>query len=268
MPNAHAAPTGTRATVDAVPCAFCHSTGPLTKEHLWPLWVARVLDISEEATHTQRFRMAGGQGGAREFVRRPFRDKVGAVCGPCNNGWMSQLEAQTKHYAEGMLRGRSRQLHRTGQATLAMWATVKVLVAEYTIPQDMRLIPASHYTLVYEARHNFELPGATEVHTAAYADRRRPGFYDRTGMTLHMTDNVTGEHRESDAYVATFAAGPLALRVFGHTVPEPVHIGFRGPLAKSVMRIWPSEGSFTWPPGRPLDDAGLGWFSTPPAAAS
>lgn len=247
-----------------MPCAFCQSDEPMTQEHLWPGWMAKVLDIDEDATNTQRFGIAGEQEHFREYQRKPFKLTAGAVCAGCNNGWMSQLEDAMKATTEGILRGRGRHLHERAQATISMWATVKLLVGEYTIPEDVRIIPPEHYPTVYEARDSYRLPlHSFEVHTAAYRGRRI-GFYERTASTLKTTNRDTGEKVDFDAWLGTFAIGSLVLRVLGHTMPEPLHIGFKGRYSQRVRRMWPPSKPFNWPPGPPLDDAGLDWFTNGP----
>jgi hypothetical protein len=247
-------------------CAFCRSDAPLTKEHLWPDWVSNVVVIPGDVTHRQRFVTAGENPTIREYSRPPWRVKVGAVCAECNNGWMSRLESEAKRHAESILLGRAGTTHRAAQMTLAMWATVKVLIAEYTVPPEMRFVPSEHYSLVYNARDTFELPSESfEVHTAAYGGRLRPAFYDRTGVWLDTTEKTTGQSHRFAAFIATFTIGRLALRTLGHTVPEAVHLGLRSHRAASVQRIHPYEGSFVWPPGPPLDEIGLDWFATGPA---
>jgi len=219
-------------------------------------------------THRQRFATVGHEPEVREYRRPPWRVKVGAVCAECNNGWMSRLESEAKQYANEMLCGRGRALHARGQEVLAMWATVKVLVAEFTVPVEQRRVPLEHYSLVHRARESFRLPTDTfEVHTAAYGGTSRPAFYDRAAMWLDATNHATGRQHRFAAFTGTFAVGQLALRVLGHTVPEPVHVGFRSHWAASVRRVLPCEGSFVWPPGRPLDEGGLDWFAAGPNAS-
>ena len=243
-------------------CAFCGSDAPLTQEHLWPEWAGRILAIRGDVTHRQHFVTVGSERTVREYRRPPWRVTVGAVCAGCNNGWMSRLESEAKRYAEDLLVGRARELHREGQATLAMWATVKVLVAEYTVPESARDTPAELLSLVYERRDDFELPAETfEIHTAAYGGNTRPAFYERTSMWINATDKTSGRQHQFPALTATFAVGRLALRVLAHTMPQVVHEGFPGPRASSVRRLWPSVGSFSWPPGPALDEGGLDWFA-------
>jgi hypothetical protein len=144
--------------------------------------------IDEPVSHRQRFAIAGECETVREYRRAPWTVTVGAVCAGCNNGWMSRLEDETKRIAEEMVRGNAQQLSTREQATLAMWAALKVLVAEYTVPAANRAVPKSHYACVYDARDTFELPALPfEVHIAAYAGAPHPAFYDRTSMWVDMS---------------------------------------------------------------------------------
>src|SRR4051812_11598808 len=183
-------------------CAFCRRDLPLTQEHLWPQWASRVVRIDEPVSHRQRFASAGECDTVREYRRAPWTVTVGAVCARCNNGWMSRLESETKRIAEGMVRGNPQELPPREQATLAMWAALKVLVAEYTIPAANRAVPESHYAWVYDARHTFELPALPfEVHIAAYVGAPHPAFYDRTSLWVDMSHRTTGAQERFAAYV-------------------------------------------------------------------
>jgi hypothetical protein len=245
-------------------CAFCNSDEPLTREHLWPEWIAGVMKISDSVSISHKFGIAGEENHLREFRRKPFREKVRAVCADCNNGWMSRLETEMKRYTLPILEGRGRHLHERAQAVVSMWAAVKLLVGEYTMPPELRIIPAEHYPMVFDARDSFELPrDSFEAHTSAYQGPRI-GFYERTAMKVSGTDHRTNTRAAFDAWIGTFVIDRLAIRVLGHTVPEPVHIGFRGEYAQRVHQLWPPTKPFDWPPGPPLNDAGLDWFSNGP----
>jgi hypothetical protein len=218
-----------------------------------------VVNVQGDTTYMQRFGIAGEDDRVREYPQRAFEQQVRAVCRECNGGWMSRAESEMKRYTEGMLLGRGRRLHGRAQAVLSMWATMKLLVGEHTLPAALQLIPAAHYRMVYEARDSFELPRAFfEAHISAYAGPR-VCFYERNAFDAEGGDGV-----KHGAWLGTFAVGRLVFRVLGHTHPDSLSIGFRGPLAHSVHALWPPVKPFDWPSGPALDESGLDWFSAGP----
>lgn len=113
-------------------CIFCRGT-PLTREHIWPQWLRahlpmpmlnyQALRATEHRQHTDRS-VATRSGD-------PHRWRVRAVCARCNNGWMSQLETRVQPILIPLLTGRTTRLTPPQQQTLACWAALKVMVAEY-----------------------------------------------------------------------------------------------------------------------------------------
>jgi hypothetical protein len=71
-------------------CAFCANTGKLTGEHVLGDWLSKVgLDLRPVPHGTGWLNRIGRELGTRP----PFRQTVRDVCGNCNHGWMSHLEA-------------------------------------------------------------------------------------------------------------------------------------------------------------------------------
>src|SRR5208337_1074826 len=83
-------PTGASVTTTRM-CMFCDSRAS-TREDAWPLWLVRMFPGSVEVSVE-----AEREGN----VLKPWRQcghfaKVKFACGPCNNGWMSDLENEAK----------------------------------------------------------------------------------------------------------------------------------------------------------------------------
>jgi len=130
-------------------CAFCCG-GPLTLEHVFPRWLADLLPKNK--------RVAG-------VLADPMKDKVvrvsagiaydaqaRAVCGKCNNGWMSDLEAGAMPLIRPMTRGvMAIPLQAEAQGLLARWAYKTALMVQYLQPEV--LVPAAMYTRFYRDRN-------------------------------------------------------------------------------------------------------------------
>lgn len=105
-------------------CCFCPTVGNLTLEHLWGAWIG-------EALRPRRYFFT------RQTVGRPNKfGKDGldlqtrVACGPCNSGWMSDLENKTKDAVVEMLaNGTPKILGVRELATLAALIFTKTVVA-------------------------------------------------------------------------------------------------------------------------------------------
>ena len=97
-------------------CAFCGRTGKLTGEHVLGDWLSRIgLDLDPVAHATGPLNRMGREVG----VTPPFRRTVRDVCGPCNNGWMSQLEDVARRTLAPLILGEPGRLAREDQGAIA-----------------------------------------------------------------------------------------------------------------------------------------------------
>lgn len=123
-------------------CIFCGGT-PVTREHLWPDWLRREAAITDSFDHRIEQESDGVETRDVEFSKPPFNQVVKAVCGPCNNGWMSTIEANTKPIVQDLIYARGRTLDREEQRKLATWAFLKACLFDELHRQE-RVVPAEH----------------------------------------------------------------------------------------------------------------------------
>jgi hypothetical protein len=193
-----------------MPCMFCGATDrKMSNEHLWPQWIRRLLP-PEAQKQGVRYDFDTDAGRVRSFDTRLFELKVKDVCEPCNSGWMSEYETNVQHWATGMLQGRGRHLHETGQRSIAAWAALKCLVGQRLYPQR-EIIPADHYRAVYNLREAMRPPDGAQVFTARAtwsAGTAQPGSFASTAwvswkLTTTPTKNVsTGTWRPSACWTS------------------------------------------------------------------
>jgi hypothetical protein len=128
-------------------CVFCGGTG-LTREHVIPRWLSDVLP--EQA----RFR---GQDQAvvllhperevdglhhREMAETFNSATVKVVCGSCNNGFMNDIETESRPVLSAMIRGNlSMPVSAEAAATVATWAVKTSLMAQLTGSEPAALTP-------------------------------------------------------------------------------------------------------------------------------
>src|SRR4051794_130046 len=108
-------------------CLFCGGT-PVTREHLWPDWLRRKVQIAIPFPHHIEEEVDGTPTRDISFEHPPYDQQVRAVCATCNNGWMSHVEETAKPILEPLLEWRGRVLHRRLQRELATWALMKAAV--------------------------------------------------------------------------------------------------------------------------------------------
>ena len=104
-------------------CSFCAASAS-TKEDAWPNWLARNSPAGVEIE---------GQRGRQPTLRWTSQRhalRVGAVCGSCNNGWMSDLENLAKAVIEPLLRSHQYLFASAEKRNLARWTLKSAMVFE------------------------------------------------------------------------------------------------------------------------------------------
>jgi hypothetical protein len=249
-------------------CIFCGATDrKMSNEHVWPEWITGLLP-SEVAREMVTLHFTDShQGHVRSFPQRLFQLTVKDVCKPCNEGWMSRLEEAVKPIISGMLVGRGRELHARGQAAIAAWALLKVLVVQRSFPRES-FVPTRHYAEVFAVRDEQQPPPLYRAYTGRVGwsqGRGDFGFFRMNGVQRRsgQPEDSRIPVDEVDGYLATFTVLDLVVQVFRSLDDEEVEWLHRGDLAPSMARLWPSSGTFIWPPGPSLTAAGVQAISGP-----
>lgn len=117
-------------------CAFCQRQDrKISGEHAWPLWIRELLASTDAYVVLARH--------ARQQVRWPIPDtemgvKVNAVCKPCNEGWMSDLETAATPIVRPLVLGHTIELTEPDLETLARWAVKTAMVFDLVTPLNGR----------------------------------------------------------------------------------------------------------------------------------
>jgi hypothetical protein len=210
--------------------------------------------------HFQQTVQEGRPGEERSYPKAAYTMTVGAVCGKCNNGWMSDLESQAKPYLEAMLHGRGRDLHEGGLRTLATWALKTSMMVEQTLGPKRRAIPAGEYAHLFEYG---EPSDRIRVWMAAYEGTQAVAVGSLWGLDAET--NETGprewdpDRLARDIWGVTILFGPVVFQVFGTTI-LPLLEGLEA-NALNTHRIWPYAGDFTWVPRPGFNDQELMAFA-------
>jgi hypothetical protein len=234
-------------------CAFCERERTLTQEHLWSDWLRDVVVDNEPGPHV----IAQGDEIERIWDAQMFDHTVRCVCAECNNGWMSELEADVKPILTPLVLNHRTSLDRDDQVLLATWGVKTALV--YQARNRVTRMPAEHFRYLYEHRHP---PRDVVVSLAAYAGRRYPVFAGHHIKTLKVQAG-SGDPVETRMYFSTVSVGHAVFHVFGHGLRNVVGLRPKNWKEKYISVIWPDiEEPLPWPPVDQLTDEQLRRFGS------
>lgn len=222
-------------------CAFCGTEREVTIEHAWPEWI-----VERWGRGDYRHIHSTEEGVLREYAARTLEVRVKRACKVCNEGWMSDLEDDTKRLLVWLMELRSLHMSAEDQAQVALWATKTAMMLGFTHPQR-RNIPDSGYHYVYKHR---QPPPFNYVWLASYTGSPDEPMYRHHGLKL-----TSDSGRSGNAYGATMCIERLVLRVFGHDLGEELRVVPRDPQMDRLIR--PGSVRCTWPPSRAMDAVGL-----------
>ena len=232
-------------------CVFCAARSVLTREHVFGDWLTRIgLDLDPVAHAAGPLNRT-----ARDLgVVRPFHNRVREVCGQCNGGWMSRLEAAARRVLTPFIRGQPGYMEPADQGAIAAWVQKTALVAMLLSSDEDRArgygLPSSEYRKLYERRDAEGPLPATEVWIGRYEGKGRIGSI----WVVPQIVAIEGE-REPDTpqgYAMTIVLGELLLHGIRFTAPE-LHVDLS--TERGLPRLWPRDARISWPQGMPVDDA-------------
>ena len=220
------------------PCLFCDNPSG-SREHLWPAWIHARKDFGP-------LRMRRGDG--PEVILPNPQQTVKSVCGACNNGWMSKLEAENIPISGSMFQDLSIPLDEAQQLTVAVWAVKTTMMFEST---KGRKAENRFYTKDegFNLRVTRQIPNLTRVWLARVAG----SHLNQTGTDFALLSNSI---RIGTASVSTIIMGYFVAQVVtihpGNelaTQPEVTLHPKPGDWNNMTVSIWPVElRTVTWPP--------------------
>ena len=228
-------------------CGFCGSAG-VTKEHIWPNWLRRLILESRAASGMKKFHAEIERNGTTQQYKNPkLEQRVGMPCSACNGGWMSVLENEVKDFMATMVsRGEIVLLTPERQVAVSRWAMKTAMVYEFTSAADERKYFSDGERLAFKER--FELPenlwiwaGRYDGVRAMHADQRRspkgtPRIYSLT-LTANFLTLQLFAYRESEGDLAQMANATISER---------------------LLQLWPPAPDWlSWPPPTTIDDDAL-----------
>jgi len=225
-------------------CAFCGRPGR-SREHVFPRWIDRLLETGTRQLEHARYGEQGfdmkRSGPSLDFV-------VNRVCAECNNGWMSEVEANAQSLLTGLIYGQwPGPLTPAQQWTLSLWAVKTCLVLDLT-----QRTPSLDKSTRLRFRQSRNPPGGANVWVAVCEEIGPPVTALTVNIELQSLD-------QPDAQPVKAFYSPIKL---GHLVllaavlptglaadPSPSHTPWVRRIAPMssplVMPPWSSLGSGT-----------------------
>jgi hypothetical protein len=107
-------------------CLFCEADSPLSREHVWPRWIATLLP--EGHRFSSRGTVGRYDGQPRAKFGEVFESvdscswTARVVCDSCNSGWMSTLESAAQPILGPLLTGESEAIRGIDLTVAFRWA--------------------------------------------------------------------------------------------------------------------------------------------------
>lgn len=226
-------------------------------EDAWPKWLTAHFVGDEHAT--AQFERLGRA--LRRWKQLRPELTVRCVCVSCNNGWMSDLENETKPLLEPMMRGERTLLDLATQARLTLWLVKTAMVLEAVDQPPLRGYTGAECSALRTL-------SAVPYRTSVWVSWATDSAFLFSSKTRHVadatTDRITGI--ATTVGFGHFAAQVFTIRVPGHVVATTsvTAKARRGPWDQATVRIWPSQlTTESWPAAIGLDgEAGIDAFAT------
>ena len=233
-------------------CLFCDNKAN-SKEHLWPAWILESIQpYSTKLLRTQ------GDSAPREIGAIGKKNiTVKSVCKPCNHGWMSDLETESRPILSPMMHDLIAPLDDQQRHVIAKWMAKTAMV--------LGSATAGRKPIFYgkEECENLRSNSAIPDHTLVWL-----GHYLRSDlgawgsqMWLDMQDQAKVAH----GCVTTLVIGHLAIQALSiHIRPEyrdrtisfrPNSWGFD--WERILSCVWPITGPIAWPPPLSFQNTGV-----------
>jgi hypothetical protein len=230
-------------------CAFCGGTG-LTREHVIPRWLSDVLpeqaryrgqDQATVLLHPERT-VDGPH--HREMVETFNSTTVKAVCGPCNNGFMNDIEAKARPYLSAMIRGNLAMSLAVEAATaVATWAVKTSLMAQLTGSEPAAL--EQIYQDFYAARR----PTPECMVWAAAVDDEDWALRTECRLMLYALDGQSASTDDPPNLLSvTIGLGALLLHIIVDPVLGNSTWNLTSAFHGALIPLWPDPRPVTWPP--------------------
>ena len=212
------------------PCLFCERQVKLSDEHILPQWLLKSLGVHESQLGMTHHSTVGLPVSRRGPL--PFANFInGRVCADCNNGWMSQLEADMKPQLEALMNLDLAALKglESARDSLTRW-TLKTAAVLNHATNYRQLVPLDHFHALFAS----EIPDHVHV-GLSFTEDEGPVRFRQSQHILALGDAQVLAAALSSAYRVSFQFRHLLLRA----VFLPVQDAW---LEDDALYLWPQFG--------------------------
>lgn len=231
-------------------CVFCRESGA-SEEHVFAKWISRAVSGKGKGM----FEMTATHPPRPKRTAKIMAVTNRAVCKPCNEGWMSDLETAVRPLIFDAIQGRLATFAAaTDRITVAAWAFKTALMLDCCWPD--RNVPEKHYRYLYRRRIP---PPNVYVSVAAYFPME--GEEIRTAWGNRSVWKAKPPLEKFDGYRITFSVGNIVFQAFGHPGTEHLEpereVRVNGKAVTDFRRVvWPIPSEpVGWPPSRAFNAA-------------
>lgn len=218
-------------------CIFCDNNSG-SKEHLWPKWIHERKDFGP-----LNFKL----GGSEKKVLPDPEITVKTVCGFCNNGWMSDLEAENIPTIGSMLQDVAIPLDGAQQKSVAAWTVKTAMVSD---SMKGRAAPNQFYSRDerVKVRISHEIPLRTLIWIARMDGMHLGNFGTDFALFSPQEDRI-GMGSVTTIMAGHFVTQAVSVHVEKENIEIP-ELGCKmGSWNDSLVQIWPiQKPTVQWPP--------------------
>jgi hypothetical protein len=241
-------------------CCFCLRRAKMTGEHIWSAWIGRLFSeqVISFSKYSAPYNVEWGTGLATKTWKSKSIDAVAnVVCEICNNGWMSDLDAEAAATMSNIIRyGSAVSLLPLGISSIARFSYKTAVVADCAKSTGIPFFSPAERKRFSEGKHN--VPSGIQVWLSTVRTTRLHGRY-----TGHYRKIKTGRYRNFKGFVFTYTVGFLVIQLaalrWGSRVlkrPRLVPYLLQADGWKPVsVPLWPPDGRpVLWPTEQFLTD--------------
>ena len=236
-------------------CIFCGGGGvrgnPMSKEHLWPEWMHPYLPKIPNARNwtaiTLQTRDSMKTTRKKPQTGHVFTKQIKVVCKKCNETWMGDIEKNMKPILKPIVQGQSTIIDNDSLTKLAIWLTLKFLVADY----DREAIPVATAKILSAFKNHQRMPSGLKIWIGYHNVFEWSAGYWSRGLFISFIPKAPTGRRRNNVKTTAFGAGHLFALICLSLV-DRVSLEIDNPF---TAELWPATpAKINWPlPLLPLD---------------
>lgn len=221
-------------------CKGCGKSGELSKEHAFPGWLGGVVAALGDPVASVGHKYEGppGSGILREWTAGGVDVQVHAVCEPCNNGWMSDLEQVVKPLLSPLVRASRTTLTSLQCRVLTRWYIKTALMLELAGDRTQRVAPPElddwFSSDIQPKRHLTLWIGSTKEPVGILSASR-------------SAQTQIGMRAAKDAWLHVMCCGHVVLASLVTSLGAKPPI-LQPPLSNALTQFWPAPLILSYPP--------------------